>query len=99
MLNELDLKKEIEKQLEGCEFKEKGKTLNVENLKNLNLEIDKLHSTKETISFYGLIRLQLKEENGFPEDVYKYSGSACVKENITISIPEYISVSKRNSLG
>ena len=54
MLNELDLKKEIEKQLEGCEFKEKGKTLNVENLKNLNLEIDKLHSTKETISFYGL---------------------------------------------
>ena len=99
MIDEIDLKNEIEKQFKNCVFQEKSKILNVTKFKNLNLEIDKFHSTKENIPFYGKISLQLENENGVIEETYDYKGNACVKENIVITMPEYISVSRPNSLG
>lgn len=99
MLSENDLKNEIEKQLENCEFKEKGKILNVKKIKILNLEIDKSRSTEECLVFRGKFNLFIGCKDDFLENTYDYFGRAYVKENITVSIPEYISVSKPNSLG
>lgn len=102
MLSENNLKKEIEKQLENlenCEFKERGKTLDVKKIKILNLEIDKSRSTEECVVFKGKFSLLIGCKDGFLEDTYDYYGSAYVKESITVSILEHISVSKPNSLG